>query len=325
MLFNGVYILNKNPMILAFWGTTALQSVKEFLRQHPKRPVYVLMHNPWYQATLPRMLKMKYVLRQLQRLGAVPLQFSNSGIEDIYRKRFGIAGTQCLPYIYCCENEFAVEDTSMQYNAVYAAQMSPFKRFFLASQVERLFVMTYRPRQRTGWNLHRDFPEVKHADYNTAWITPEERNWIYNRSGVGLCLSQEEGPMLASVEYMLNGLPVVSTVCKGGREEYYESPHCLFVNDTPKSVQEGVNEMIWRNLDRHQIRKYALNRIRIDRERYVSFICDFVHKDCGARLDPDEMISEIFSLPKHVFQPSKEWLQTPAPSRVMPEWALMPG
>jgi glycosyltransferase involved in cell wall biosynthesis len=42
------------------------------------------------------------------------------------------------------------------------------------------------------------------------------------RAVVGLCLSTVEGSNYASMEYMLAGLPIVSTPSIGGREVYFD-------------------------------------------------------------------------------------------------------
>ena len=67
-----------------------------------------------------------------------------------------------------------------------------------------------------------------------------EVNRHLNRAGVGLCLSEREGAMFASTEYLLSGLPVVSTPSTGGRHVYYDEEYCWTVPPDPRSVAEAV-------------------------------------------------------------------------------------
>jgi hypothetical protein len=60
-----------------------------------------------------------------------------------------------------------------------------------------------------------------------------------NKAHVGLCLSAEEGAMFVSAEYLLCGIPVVSTRNKGGRDVMFTPEHVFIADDTPESVAHG--------------------------------------------------------------------------------------
>ncbi|MFI5322346.1 MAG: hypothetical protein ACHQ6U_02155 [Thermodesulfobacteriota bacterium] len=75
---------------------------------------------------------------------------------------------------------------------------------------------------------------------NYRVLTPEEMADALNRCMVGLCLSAEECGMYASVQYMLCGLPVVSTRSKGGRDEFFYDRYVKIVDDDSKAVRKGV-------------------------------------------------------------------------------------
>ncbi|WP_164127899.1 glycosyltransferase, partial [Stenotrophomonas maltophilia] len=65
------------------------------------------------------------------------------------------------------------------------------------------------------------------VDGLTARLTPEAVNRVYNQAAVGLCLSAVEGAMCASMEYLMAGLPVVSTPSVGGRDVYFDPDYCI--------------------------------------------------------------------------------------------------
>jgi glycosyltransferase involved in cell wall biosynthesis len=61
-----------------------------------------------------------------------------------------------------------------------------------------------------------------------------------NQSNCGLILSASEGACFASSEYLLCGIPIVSTVSEGGRSVWYDEYNSLIVDANADAVTEGV-------------------------------------------------------------------------------------
>ena len=53
-------------------------------------------------------------------------------------------------------------------------------------------------------------------------MNDEEVNNFLNQCKVGIILSEVEGANYASIQYLLAGLPVVSTKSKGGRDVFFD-------------------------------------------------------------------------------------------------------
>jgi glycosyltransferase involved in cell wall biosynthesis len=303
MLFHGIYELNENPRIISLYGDDAMQHVKN--TYHPDQgPLYFLWHCAWYQGRLRSMIKLKYQFATLKKLGITPLLITNTDKEESLRKSMGLPGLQCITYIFTDENDYSAAEQTRDLDAIYTAQMLPFKRLELAAQIERLYILTYKP-GTTVYDLHAEYPMLQHADYNRDWVGPAEKGALYNRAEVGLCLSKEEGAMLASLEYMLSGLPVVSTPSLGGRDTYYDPAFTLIVEPEAKQVREAVEEMKNRHIDRTQIRAKTIAHMRRDRERFTQFICDYVGKDSGVRLEPEALYAQMFDAPRSRFEKLK--------------------
>ena len=300
MRFHGYYRLNESPLVVSTWDNDALR----YLAGLPeKEPVYCLVHLPWNHAVAHKMLRKKLLFAWLRYKGLRPLLVTNSPAEDAYRRRLGIAGFRGISYVYTDEKAYSVEPgVAKRYDAVYAAQLQPFKRLALAAEVERLFVLTYTPGQPEN-DLPAFCPALRHAAYNRTWMDGAAKNRIYNQSSVGLCLSAVEGPMLASLEYQLAGLPVVSTPSKGGRDTYYHPESCLVVPPDPRAVKAGVRQMAHRNLDPLTIRQRTLARLTADRWEYVTQLAACVQKDGGTRLDPEVLYGHLFTNPGSNFVP----------------------
>jgi glycosyltransferase involved in cell wall biosynthesis len=80
--------------------------------------------------------------------------------------------------------------------------------------------------------------------------------------------------MFASAEYMLWGLPVVSTRSIGGREEYFDDRFCLICEDDPASIAAAVKEAISRNIEPGVIRNTFLAKVMERRAGLLKFAID---------------------------------------------------
>ncbi len=66
---------------------------------------------------------------------------------------------------------------------------------------------------------HATFTHDPPTLYLNSWEVARK----LNACRVGMCLSETEGAMFAAVEYLLCGLPVVSTPSQGGRDVWFDS------------------------------------------------------------------------------------------------------
>jgi glycosyltransferase involved in cell wall biosynthesis len=78
--------------------------------------------------------------------------------------------------------------------------------------------------------------------------------------------------MLASIQYLLAGLPVVTTPSLGGRDVFFDPAHSLTVKPDPAAVAAGVREMINRNVPREEIRARAIQEMERHRARLVAYV-----------------------------------------------------
>ncbi len=78
--------------------------------------------------------------------------------------------------------------------------------------------------------------------------------------------------MLASGEYLLSGLPIVSTPSIGGRHIYFDEEFCLVVPADPSSVAEAVDAMKARAIPRGYVRERTLKRMEQDRGRFLGLL-----------------------------------------------------
>jgi glycosyltransferase involved in cell wall biosynthesis len=198
--------------------------------------------------------------------------------------------------VYINEHVFRITNEPKLYAAVYAAGMVTYKRLHLAAKIPRLFVQTYGDcKTRDGsYDLARYEPALKHAEYNRHWVPTEQIVAAYNQSSVGLALSKCEGAMLASVEYMLCGLPQVSTPCRGGRELFFDNRYVKVVDSTAEAVAAGVAEMTSRNVDPHLVRTETLKKLQQHRLRLCKYIVNLIQQSRASTPTDEELCDRLF-------------------------------
>lgn len=193
--------------------------------------------------------------------------------------------------LFCNSNSFLdyklfniLPRTEKKYDAVYNATFAPFKRHYLAGEIKNLALIGYENHEVPFDSAYfPDLPQAKHLNYSKekgfTWLNPEDIVHILNGSRVGLCLSAVEGAMFACIEYLLCGLPVVSTKSLGGRAVFFEKDYVRIVEDDPTAVAKAVDDLIQSNISPYYIREKTLEKIRHHREKFNQFILDICSKE----------------------------------------------
>ncbi|WP_049768091.1 hypothetical protein [Methylocella silvestris] len=154
------------------------------------------------------------------------------------------------------ENLFFVDDRAEKiYDALYNARRSKTKRHYLASEIADVMRLALiYPHHDNGWYDLEEDQLPKHVYRNKANLRIGQVAQVINQSSVGLALSESEGACFASSEYLLCGVPVVSTPSKGGRSFWYDDENALIVDADPHAVFGGVSALIKAPRDPHRIR-----------------------------------------------------------------------
>jgi hypothetical protein len=92
---------------------------------------------------------------------------------------------------------------------------------------------------------------------------------------------------MASSEYLLCGIPVVSTPSKGGRDVWYDSYNSIVVDrPTAKSIKAAVQHFVDNPPDAQVIRDRYLRQAAIFRERFQNDVLGRIFSDFDVPLDP---------------------------------------
>lgn len=194
-----------------------------------------------------------------------------------------------LASLHCSQNALVREDLfrplparAPVFDALYDAKWTDYKRHHLAGRVQSLGLLAGPSGgvdDSTAAYSARAMAAVTHATWlrrpwprRSEWLSVDEVNALYNQARVGLCLSAVEGAMYASVQYLLAGLPVVTTRNLGGRDEFFDPAYTRWVDDEPDAVAAGVAELIRLDLDPWAIREATLARAATHRARFVAWM-----------------------------------------------------
>ena len=199
---------------------------------------------------------------------------------------------------------FPQQAVEKKYDAVYDASLSPVKRHYLAAEIKNLALIFYYPsfNEIDMANSRAIKDSVSHAHFfnnidpnDYKRLSPAEVNECLNQCGVGLCLSEEEGAMYASIQYLLAGLPVVTTPSRGGREVFFEDDYVLTVPPTPEAIKDGVQEIIRRNVPGEYIREKVLRKMQTHRQCFIDLVQEIYEVEGINRSFQDEWRNVFFN------------------------------
>ncbi|MCO6450797.1 MAG: glycosyltransferase [Caldilineales bacterium] len=218
--------------------------------------------------------------------------------------------TAGLEAILCSHNALIDEriyrplpDTPKRFDAVYDARLKDYKRHRLASGLDDLaLIYAVTPGiddPETAARILGDFDHAHLFNRNPAgeYVNLEDAvvNACLDECRVGLCLSAIEDANYASIQYLLAGLPVVSTPSKGGRDLFFDDSCTLIVDETPEAVAAGVEEMVRRQPDTAIIRQRTLAKVAEHRQRFVATVQNIYDKEGVGKRFADEWDSVFFN------------------------------
>jgi len=200
------------------------------------------------------------------------------------------------------------------YDAIYNARFETYKRHELGTAIGNL-ALIHDARFDGSVSPHE--AEVRRLLPRATYVNNERGLGRYvrmtplivaqelNRARCGLCLSAVEGVMRASMEYLLCGLPVVSTESVGGRDRYYREPYTVIASDTPESVADAVREVKRRNLNKLAVRDHIGRIVEFERRNALTAINSLAQSQFGIRKLFTSL--EMFTRCDPFTEPKKHW------------------
>ncbi len=252
------YELNHSPQIIVAFDTDFLHNLERFRRSLPQgRPFTLLLQTGW------SVLDSKFATDLKTRMIDAHQMFPEARIIFLVNEKEAIPilkdSAEC---IWCHQNAFLdprrypLASASRQYDAIYVARITPFKRHALAAKVENLHLIgAYSTQEKEYFQtIMGTVPHTRWDEKVSSWLIGRQMG----KASCGLALSSTEGAMFVCGEYSLCGLPVVNTANIGGRDLMLPEFSMFRAKDTPESVVEGVEHWKANPIPPQEIRKAFL-------------------------------------------------------------------
>lgn len=124
-------------------------------------------------------------------------------------------------------------------------------------------------------------------------LSSKEVRLILNRSKVGVILSASEGACYASMEYLLCGIPVVSTRSLGGRDVFFNHSFAKVVHSNSKAIQAAVAHFLEMDYSPSEVRKEALSQISSHLSRFKNLLKGIMDSE-GVSFPFDEIWDKVY-------------------------------
>jgi glycosyltransferase involved in cell wall biosynthesis len=282
------HVLSIDPLIIIGYGSPGPFSPAKQLCEALKRHRAYFLLGSWWDLNEPVELSRTVQNYQKFKLAYPHHEFFYMVNEESHAKllhSFGVPATFCHQNALVDERLYHIQDRERIYDAVYNARLDPFKRHLLARELRSMGLIYYNMAGQEGVNYQeyilRELPQavpLNMRDGKYKFLFPHDIRECYNQSRVGLCLSEIEGANYATMEYLLCGLPVVSTRNSGGRNHFLSPEFSRIVDPDPSAVRRAVEELIALDIPPQLIRRKTLLNCLAHRnilQKMVQAIYDF--------------------------------------------------
>jgi glycosyltransferase involved in cell wall biosynthesis len=192
------------------------------------------------------------------------------------------------------ESQYNIQDSTKLYNMVINSTFSDYKRTHLAANIPNVVHIGY------SQNLNMYIPEYGHlanfsnnsrnmSDYK--YLNYKEIVSLYNSSHIGGIFSHTEGACYSSSEYLLCGLPVLSTRSFGGRDVFYNDYNSVICNDNKNSVKNSFDIMMENidKYDKYKIREGHLEKMDEIRNNVTHYVKNLIEDKFKETVDFNEL------------------------------------
>jgi hypothetical protein len=228
--------------------------------------------------------------------------------------------------------------TAKVFRAVHVANARSFKRHHLAQGLGDVALVTYLPDGPGEGLLDETIAGYRHLSFvnwtkdgGLRYLGARAVAEVIRQSRCGLVLSAREGSNFASAEYLMNGIPVVSTPSLGGREDFFDPRFVTICAPDAGEVSRAVEAWCAAPPDPLAVARACLKRGREDRLRLLGLLSDLSGQNLR-RWTGREAWSPLFTnrLRKSVYVdaealPALPALGAAAPKRVRRRKAAIPG
>lgn len=296
------YVLLEDPLVVVISSGLGLAPGIELAVRHAAgRRCHILVQPSWH---LPSQIEELVEAVRVHPTANPRLHFTflcpTPGDTDFLRTH-GLDGLHVHTNAFIDHRIFRPVPQTKRLPAIHVASVEPFKRHRLAWGVEDIGVITYDWRKQQHYAELVGYRRLGYANFSIVdehcilggRLKPAEVASIVAAARCGLILSAKEGQNNASTEYLLCGIPVVSTPSVGGRDAMFDPAHTRIVEPDPRAVEAAVAEYQADAPDPLEIREAVMRKIRGHRRRFISWLSGIAGRDLLADADEDYWIPQF--------------------------------
>jgi glycosyltransferase involved in cell wall biosynthesis len=228
------------------------------------------------------------------------IYLANDMAETYLLRQLGMEAVLCQHNAFLSPASYALKKPSDDtvHDSLYIARLHPYKRVELMESLQNSALIY-------GSYDEKYYSEIKEKIRNVKLLNDDpipgkfrvlSRDEVLQeirRSAVGLCLSYIEGAMFASAEYLLAGIPIVSTYSVGGRDAYFDPRIWFMCEPTPASVADAVGRARAKAIAPSEIRARTIElsmSMRLGVLRYLR------EEGSGLGREPDELTGRFLDI-----------------------------
>jgi glycosyltransferase involved in cell wall biosynthesis len=227
---------------------------------------------------VPFATEVKSILDACPRLKVTVLANTMKEVESL--SALGLHAVFCHQNAFLDESRYPLLNVPKRYDAIYIARFTPCKRHQLAADIRSIRLIgdcVYKKEQPYMDEMIGD--KLAHAEWSTH-VAPSRIPAEIEAARCGLCLSDIEGAMFVSAEYLLCGIPVVNTRNIGGRDELFPDFAVKTVPDDPAAVAEAVQEFVRNPIPPEKIRAAVLEKMVPHRKTFRKLLNEAMAPAC---------------------------------------------
>jgi hypothetical protein len=202
---------------------------------------------------------------------------TNGEFEAYLLSTRGVASMMSSQLVFLNEQVFRPLQGEPRFDAIYNGRLMRVKRHELACGIKSLGLLydLGPPDEPPLYDQIRallpDATFINHEMGGGSYrqLKIEECAEQINGARVGLCLSAVEGAMQAALEYLLCGVPIVSTPSIGGRDRYFMPPFCRIVEADADKVAAAVQALARSRIPKAAVRNYIMHLLAFDRHNFL--------------------------------------------------------
>ena len=253
------YILNHSPRIIVAFEMDFLRNLEAFKKSIPQGEKFTLFLQLGWSAELPE------VAEELKtRLAEARNAFPECRFIILANAQKEVGVIKEFAEVYLAQHNAFLDHKryklaksgKRQYDALYIARITPFKRHELALKVNNLHLIgSYSEKERSY------FENTIAGFFHAKWTQKVPSFFIgrdIGKAACGLALSAIEGAMFSCGEYTLCGVPVVNTRNLGGRDTLLPDFAVKVADDNAESVAQAVQYWVDNPVDPQEIRNAFL-------------------------------------------------------------------